>query len=183
MSRKGGYKIIDLQGYDFNSSMVIEGIHERIESSYDKTLLFTGIVIDGVEKNDVFATPSVNGDGYDVTLYGLVLHINNIDVVSISRVMTLIQEINDPSQAQVFIKENDVVYVQVGNRYYCYSFITKLPKDRKITYWGYNGDHGATTSTLELISIDISRGAPNTFYFTPKNFSSDSFPIIYVYKY
>lgn len=82
MSRKGGYKIIDLQGYDFNSSMVIEGIHERIESSYDKPLLFTGIVIDGVEKNDVFATPSVNGDGYDVTLYDTLYHINNVDVIS-----------------------------------------------------------------------------------------------------
>ena len=82
MGRKGGYKIIDLKGYDFNSSMVIEGIHERIESSYDKPLLFTGIVIDDIEKNDVFATPSVNGDGYDVTLYDGLYHINNVDVIS-----------------------------------------------------------------------------------------------------
>lgn len=82
MSRKGGYKIIDLKGLDFSSNIVIDGIHEDIEDNYGKPLLFSGIVIDGVEKDDVFANVVVNGDGYDVTLYGQTLHISNVDVVS-----------------------------------------------------------------------------------------------------
>ena len=82
MSRKGGYKIIDLKGLDFSTNKVIDGIHESIEDNYGKPLLFSGIVIDGVEKDDVFANVVVNGDGYDVTLYDETLHISNVDVVS-----------------------------------------------------------------------------------------------------
>lgn len=85
MSRKGGYKIIDLKGLDFSSNMVIDGIHESIEDNYGKPLLFSGIVIDGVEKDDVFANAVVNGDGYDVTLYGQTLHISNVDVVGFNK--------------------------------------------------------------------------------------------------
>lgn len=81
MSRKGGYKIIDLKGLDFSSNMVIDGIHESIEDNYGKPLLFSGIVIDGVEKDDVFTKVVVNGNGYDVTLYGQMLHISHNDVV------------------------------------------------------------------------------------------------------
>lgn len=81
MSRKGGYKIIDLKGLDFSEDMVIKGIHESIEDNYGKPLLFSGIVIDGVEKDDVFANAVVNGDGYDIKLYGNFYHINNLDVV------------------------------------------------------------------------------------------------------
>lgn len=84
MSRKGGYKIIDLKGLDFSSNMVIDGIHESIEDNYGKPLLFSGIVIDGVEKDDVFVNAVVNGDGYDIKLYNGTLHISNIDVVSYS---------------------------------------------------------------------------------------------------
>ena len=52
---KGGYKLIDLQKNDFEDGGVdIIGIHHAIESSYAKALLLTGIVIDGVEKNDVY---------------------------------------------------------------------------------------------------------------------------------
>lgn len=92
MSRKGGYKIIDLKGLDFSSSMVIDGIHESIEDNYGKPLLFSGIVIDGVEKDDVFANVVVNGDGYDVTLYGQTLHISNTDVVSYKRNVVTIND-------------------------------------------------------------------------------------------
>ena len=88
MSRKGGYKIIDLKGLDFSSNKVIDGIYESIEDNYGKPLLFSGIVIGGIEKDDVFANVVVNGDGYDVTLYGQTLHISNIDVVSYKRDVT-----------------------------------------------------------------------------------------------
>lgn len=103
MSRKGGYKIIDLKGLDFSEDMVIGGIHESIEDNYGKPLLFSGIVIDGVEKDDVFANAVVNGDGYDVTLYGQTLHISNVDVVSIKEWITI--DFNyDELNAQVNLK-------------------------------------------------------------------------------
>lgn len=99
MSRKGGYKIIDLKGLDFSSSMVIDGIYESIEDNYGKPLLFSGIVIGGVEKDDVFANAVVNGDGYDVTLYGQTLHISNVDVLSKKEhiAAVLSNELEDPN--------------------------------------------------------------------------------------
>lgn len=95
MGRKGGYKIIDLKGLDFSEDMVIKGIHESIEDNYGKPLLFSGIVIGGVEKDDVFANAVVNGDGYDVILYGQTLHISNVDVVSYKRDVIVITETNE----------------------------------------------------------------------------------------
>lgn len=89
MSRKGGYKIIDLKGLDFSSNKVIDGIYESIKDNYGKPLLFSGIVIDGVKKDDVFANVVVNGEGYDVTLYGQTLHISNVDVVSLNEWSTI----------------------------------------------------------------------------------------------
>ena len=83
MSRKGGYKIIDLKGYDFtNADMVIDGIYDTIESNYGKPLLFTGIVIDGIEKDDVYAMVETIGSTYRVTLYDKVVTISDLDVVS-----------------------------------------------------------------------------------------------------
>lgn len=108
MSRKGGYKIIDLKGLDFSSNMVIDGIHESIEDNYGKPLLFSGIVIDGVEKDDVFTNAVVNGDGYDVTLYGQTLHISNVDVISKAQAIVLTPYSSDGEY--LFNCKNDGVY-------------------------------------------------------------------------
>lgn len=54
---KGGYKLISLDKIDMleiEIGVEIAGIHKAIESSYGKPLLLTGIVIDGVEKEDVY---------------------------------------------------------------------------------------------------------------------------------
>lgn len=83
MSRKGGYKIIDLKGYDFsNADMVIEGIYDTIENNYGKPLLFTGIVIDGIEKDDVYVMATTIGTSYQINLYDKVVTISDLDVVS-----------------------------------------------------------------------------------------------------
>ena len=71
MSLKGGYKIIDLKGVDVTkSTLMIKGIYESIESNYGKPLLISGIVIDGVEKDDVFVQATLNGTAYEFNIYG-----------------------------------------------------------------------------------------------------------------
>lgn len=70
---KGGYKLISLRGVDLTTETetTIKGIYESIEASYHKPLLITGIVIDGVEKNDVWVNELkvVDGD-YVLSIYG-----------------------------------------------------------------------------------------------------------------
>ena len=82
---KGGYKLIDLEKNDMLSievGVVIKGIHKAIESSYGKPLLLTGIVIDGVEKNDVYIEELKVVDGSFVfKAYGYEITIDDEDNV------------------------------------------------------------------------------------------------------
>lgn len=82
-NKKGGYKIIDLKGIDLRDGGTISGIYESIEGSYRKPILLTGIVIDEVEKNDVFVIPTLSG--YDFVfenIYGLDITINDENEIS-----------------------------------------------------------------------------------------------------
>lgn len=90
MSKKGGYKIIDLKHTDFLSlevGVVLAGIYASIESSYNKPLMLSGIVIDGVEKNDVYIEELKVVDGSFVfKAYGYEITIDdedNVDAVEI----------------------------------------------------------------------------------------------------
>lgn len=53
---KGGYKLIDFKNVNIpkTGKVIINGIYESIENSYRKPLIFTGLVIDNIEKNDMF---------------------------------------------------------------------------------------------------------------------------------
>lgn len=71
---KGGYKILDFNGYAFSTSTTsapksttIDGIYERIESS-DKAFLVEGYNLDGVEYK-AFFTAFVVTDGSFVTIF------------------------------------------------------------------------------------------------------------------
>lgn len=90
MSLKGGYKIIDLKGFDVTSAaMMIEGIYESIESNYGKPLLISGIVIDGIEKDDVFVQATLNGTTYVFNLYGYTIQVQDTDVVCAKETTTI----------------------------------------------------------------------------------------------
>lgn len=84
---KGGYKIVSLMLVSLMAGMetaTIEGIYERIESSYQKPILLSGIVVGGVEKNDVFVQPVVEGNEYVLeNVYGLDIHVNSDDEITI----------------------------------------------------------------------------------------------------
>ena len=139
--------------------MVIEEIHERIESSYDKPLLFTGIVIDGVEKNDVYATPSVNGDGYDVTLYDKTLHISNIDVVSISTPLVINGDYFRAKNGRyVYVKEDvRILSIEAPNKQILLIGINmNTPTRDYITTnnFSFEGSYGVSEYNINLDQID-----------------------------
>lgn len=82
---KGGYKLISLNGVDVTSmgeGVTIKGIHEAIESSYGKALMLCEIVIDGVEKNDVYVeTIVVDSGSFKFTALGYDFTISDEDEV------------------------------------------------------------------------------------------------------
>ena len=149
MSRKGGYKIIDLKGLDFSEDMVIKGIHESIEDNYGKPLLFSGIVIDGVEKDDVFANAVVNGDGYDVLLYGQTLHISNVDVVSLNKWLKATPE----SDTIVFNTLDDGFYVLK---------VETIDFSTYMFYFYYDGKNRFSHSTIAPFE-DLSQTLKNVY--------------------
>lgn len=72
---KGGYKILDFNGYTFFTSTTsapksttIDGIYNRIESS-DKAFLVEGYNLDGVEYKAFFTAFVVNNSGSFVTIF------------------------------------------------------------------------------------------------------------------
>lgn len=83
---KGGYKIIDFKDVPFETggdTMTIEGIYDNVKASYRKPLLLSGLNIDSIEHNDVYATPTLSGSNYVFTIYGKTITITNTDVVSV----------------------------------------------------------------------------------------------------
>lgn len=87
MSRKGGYKIINFNDIDLKTGVAtkIDGIYDAIENSYRKPLLFTGLVLNGVEKTDAYVTLNVNSGNYETTLYGVKFTITAEDNVTIAK--------------------------------------------------------------------------------------------------
>lgn len=66
MAIKGGYKLIDLKGIKLTvgEEVIVKGIYNSIENSYNKPLILTGINISGVERNDVFIDFSDDSGSY-----------------------------------------------------------------------------------------------------------------------
>ena len=84
---KGGYKIIDFKDKPFvtgGATMTVEGIYDTIEVSYRKPLLLSGLNIDGIERNDIYAMPTLSGSNYVFTAYGKTITITDADAVSVA---------------------------------------------------------------------------------------------------
>lgn len=66
MAVKGGYRIIDLHGMELSTSapVTVPGVYEKIESSYGKPLLFSGINYGGMPRNDCFVAMAVDSGNY-----------------------------------------------------------------------------------------------------------------------
>lgn len=85
---KGGYHIVDFKGINLSTTntdgVTINGIYDSIENSYNKPLLFTGLTIENVEKNDVYESVTIGENTYTVTLYTHTVTITNDDIVKIA---------------------------------------------------------------------------------------------------
>lgn len=82
---KGGYIIVSLASLDIASSGAtkeVKGIYEKLEGSYGKPILLTDIVVDGVEKHDIFVMAEVVGTNYVINgVYGKQINITQGDYV------------------------------------------------------------------------------------------------------
>lgn len=81
---KGGYQLIDLQGNDLSSGFTLEGLHQVITLSNNKSLLVTGIVIGGTKKNDVYTTYTKSGSNYYFVVYDKKIKVSSADAVTIT---------------------------------------------------------------------------------------------------
>ena len=84
---KGGYKIIDFKDNPLTTgggAITIAGIYDSIEGSYRKPLLLSGLTIDGIERNDVYAPATVSGNNFVFTAYGKTITITNADAVTVA---------------------------------------------------------------------------------------------------
>ena len=78
-----GYQIIDLKNNSLSSTPVtITGIYDGIESNYRKALLLANIVIDSVEKANVFSYADVDSTNYVFTVYGGTITVTDEDAVT-----------------------------------------------------------------------------------------------------
>lgn len=84
---KGGYKIIDFKDTPLTTggeATTIAGIYGSIEGSYRKPLLLSGLTIDGIERNDVYAPATVSGSNFVFTAYGKTITITGADAVTVA---------------------------------------------------------------------------------------------------
>lgn len=83
---KGGYKIINLKDTVINADggTTIAGIYEEIEHNYRKPLLLSGIIIENVEKPDVFISVTNTDGSFNFDAYGKKYTITNADLVTIA---------------------------------------------------------------------------------------------------
>lgn len=91
---KGGYKILDFNGYTFSTSITgtpeittIDGIYDRIESS-DKAFLVEGYNLDDVEYKAFFTTFVDNNGTFVTTFNNNHIIISADDKITVRPVMT-----------------------------------------------------------------------------------------------
>lgn len=84
--RKGGYQIIDLHDTNFKVGVAVmkSGIHDKIEGSYRKPILLSGLMVANVEYPDTFVEVKVNASAFEISAYGMKIKIENTDTVTVS---------------------------------------------------------------------------------------------------
>lgn len=84
--RKGGYQIIDLHDINIplNEAVIVQGVYEKIEGSYRKPLLFSGLTIGEIEHNDMFLSPTISETDYVFSLLKYSITIKSDDTITIT---------------------------------------------------------------------------------------------------
>ena len=91
---KGGYRILDFNGYTFSTSTtsapkstVVDGIYERIEGS-NKAFLVEGYNLDGVEYKAFFTAFTVSGGSFVTIFNDHYITISSNDKIIVTAVTT-----------------------------------------------------------------------------------------------
>lgn len=86
--RKGGYTIINLKDTDFtlDTAVTVRGIYERVEGSYRKPILISGLTIGGVEQADVYAQVTVDGTSIVLTTPVHTITVTDEDVITVKKI-------------------------------------------------------------------------------------------------
>lgn len=83
--KKGGYQIIDMAGVDaITTAQTVAGIYEAIEGNYNKPVILTGIVVQGVEYDDAAVQFRSVGQTFVASAYGYTFMINAQDKIQVS---------------------------------------------------------------------------------------------------
>lgn len=84
--RKGGYQIIDLHDTNFTAgeAQTVADIYDKIEGSYRKPLLLSGLTVEDVEYPDTYVEVTVNESAYEITAYGKQIKIDSTDEVTVT---------------------------------------------------------------------------------------------------
>lgn len=81
---KGGYQIINFNGVELKKGTPkqISNIYDKIEGT-DKSILLSGLNVNGVDYRDIFCESIVVGDGYVIKAFGFKISISDIDKVTV----------------------------------------------------------------------------------------------------
>lgn len=83
---RGGYHIIDFQDVNIHTDdgATVIGLYESLEQNHRKTVLLSGVTIDGVEKPNCFIECEVSGSDFTFSAYGKTFTVTNEDKVTIA---------------------------------------------------------------------------------------------------
>lgn len=144
MSKKGGYKIIDLKNVDLTTeNLKIDGIYNAIESNHRKAIMLSGIVIDGVEKDDCYVTLKIDSGNYVIeNVYGRTLTINDEDEISINIYFNVLKASDLDLTNEGAIEYDDVVkiYNHLKNGGLFESNLSDVFLNYNISNFGINSD-------------------------------------------
>lgn len=88
--RKGGYQIIDLHDTNFTdggAAIMLDGIHDKIEGSYRKPILLSGLTVGDVEYPDAYVQVATNESAYNIDVHGYTIIVESTDAVSVKKVI------------------------------------------------------------------------------------------------
>lgn len=156
MSRKAGYKVLNLKGTDLSSaSFTLDGIYDSIEGNYNKALLLTGIVIDSVEKADVFVTAEVDSDAnYVIKAYDKTITIASDDTVTVAdggNHLYAYEVYDSDLQGTLLLPlKIEDISISVGDSL---SDLTDTEKDQIIKLYNYCVNNNLVTSKSYIVGI------------------------------
>lgn len=138
---KGGYKIIDLQGQNISkdTTATVDGVYELLEANYRKPVLLSGLVVDGVERDDVFVAAQMSGTNYVIEgLYGNRVTIAEDDSISATATPALDLASVTRTINYVYTNEQSIADPAVGETSTAEGVQWQLTQQSSFSVW-YNG--------------------------------------------